>query len=120
MILIVDDEEVIIKVSTRVLERNGYDVLSADTVGSALELDEVQAGSIDLAIIDYKLPDGEGWEVAKGLWEKNSATKILLSSGYPDIEPPDWLDVPQGCLDTISKPYGMQQLADKVKAFFGS
>ena len=120
MILIVDDEDIILNVSTRVLEKNGYETVTAQSVAEGLRRIEEQGDDIELAIVDYSLPDGEGWQICEELWLKKPGTKALLSSGYPIDETPEWLVVPEGLLETIDKPFGMQQLLAKVQEMLKS
>ncbi len=115
MILIVDDEDIILNVSVRVLEKNGYETITAQSVAEALGELDTHGDEIELAIVDFSLPDGEGWKVCEELWSSRPRTKVLVSSGYPIDETPDWLEVPDGSLEIIDKPFGMQQLLEKVQ-----
>ena len=115
MILVVDDETIILDVSTRVLEMHGFKVLTAESVKGALDVAQEHSGDIRLAIVDIGLPDGEGWKVCEGLWALNPDITVFMSSGNPVTEFPSWLNIPPNRLDTIDKPYGMKELVDKVR-----
>ncbi|MCZ6507364.1 MAG: response regulator, partial [Acidobacteria bacterium] len=60
-ILLVDDEEVIRFGIRRFLEHHGYEVLEAGDCKSAVEV--FATGAPDLAVLDYRLPDGDALEL---------------------------------------------------------
>lgn len=59
-ILVIEDEELILKALTKLLERNHYDVTTAQTVEAAIE---AQPQSFDLILADLRLPGVEGTEI---------------------------------------------------------
>ena len=64
------------------LQDRGYGVLTAGSVGEALELAKDIA--FDLYILDVRLPDGTGVELAKELREMHPGIPILYYSAYGD------------------------------------
>lgn len=64
------------------LQDRGYGVLTAGSVGEALEL--AKEIVFDLYILDIRLPDGTGVELAKELREMNRGIPILYYSAYGD------------------------------------
>ena len=82
-ILIVDDDESINAVFKTMLEEQGYTVNTASSGQEALSLAD---SSFDLVILDIKLPDITGDEVAKVMRERRIADKIVLMTGYPEME----------------------------------
>jgi CheY-like chemotaxis protein len=73
-ILNVDDDEIARYVKTRILREGGHEVFEASSGGEALA--RLAAGGVDLAVLDVKLPDMSGFEVARRIRE-NPATSSL-------------------------------------------
>jgi DNA-binding response OmpR family regulator len=82
-ILIVDDDESINAVFKMMLEEHGLNVTTASSGQEALSLAD---SSFDLVILDIKLPDITGDEVAKTMRERGMAGNIVLMTGYPEME----------------------------------
>jgi CheY-like chemotaxis protein len=79
-VLVVDDDEVLLQVFSRVLARAGYAVLPAGTVAEALK----QAGSApDLGLLDLALPDGNGVDLARSLHALSPRLPLILMTAYP-------------------------------------
>lgn len=86
-VLIVDDETDVCWALTHVLKQSGVDSLSANTSGQALAM--ARAQRFRLVLVDAKLPDLDGIELARQLRETNPDAPIFLISGYfhrDDIE----------------------------------
>jgi CheY-like chemotaxis protein len=78
-VLIVDDDEFLADTFKMLLEDSGFMVETAYTGNQAL----MKAGQLDfdLAILDYKLPDTNGSELAKRLKERNNDLNVVLLTG---------------------------------------
>jgi two-component system cell cycle sensor histidine kinase/response regulator CckA len=83
-ILVVEDEELLLRVLCGVLRRNGYAVLGASSPAEALLLSEQHAGTIDLLVTDVVMPLLSGWELAEWLRRTRPAMKVAFMSGYAD------------------------------------
>ena len=81
-ILYVDDDESIVSLMTRLLERQGYRVSAYIDPHEALAAVRVQPEAIDLAVTDYNMPGMSGLEVAIALREIRADLPILLASGH--------------------------------------
>src|SRR5205807_3302636 len=80
-ILIVDDDDVLAQVLSRVLTRQGFIVCHASTAAQAKSrLRECDPG---LALLDLCLPDGDGLELAHDLRADNSELPLILMTAYP-------------------------------------
>ena len=80
LVLCVDDEVVGLRVRKILLERAGYQVLTAADGYSGLELFATQP--IEAVVLDYAMPGMHGGEVAKKMRETKPAVPILLLSAY--------------------------------------
>ena len=75
-ILLVDDNEDTLRVMARLLRLNGHQVVTADSVNTAIQA----AGEpFDLLISDIGLPDGTGWELMRELRRRGPVRGIALS-----------------------------------------
>jgi cobalt-zinc-cadmium efflux system membrane fusion protein len=80
-VLVVDDDEVIGSVLSRVLERDGFAVRRASSPGGALALAEEAAP--DVALVDLCYPDGDGLELADDLRARRADLPLILMTAYP-------------------------------------
>ena len=113
-ILLVEDESMILDISVKILERQGYTVMAAATPGEAIRLAREHAGDIHLLMTDVVMPEMNGRDLAKNLLSLYPNLKRLFMSGYTaDII------AHHGVLDEgvqfIQKPFSVQTLAVKVR-----
>jgi PAS domain S-box-containing protein len=113
-ILLIDDEEMIIKVGKELLQELGYKVLSALSGPEAIEIYKKNADEIDLVIMDLIMPGMSGSETFDGLKMINRDVKVLLSSGY-SINGQASKILERGCDGFIQKPFNLIQLSDKIQ-----
>jgi DNA-binding response OmpR family regulator len=98
-ILFVDDEQVILKVCTMLIEELGYKVLQAENGKKATQIFRDKKDVICLVILDMKLPDENGSDTCKRLNEINSDVKVLHTSGLGRTQGIESLDC--GCNDFL-------------------
>lgn len=101
-ILIIEDEEVIAKQLTKLLERNNFSVSSADTIESAQALDP---DSHDIILADIRLPGAPGTEI---LQKVRHAPVIIMTSHASVRSAVDSMKL--GAVDYISKPFDHDEL----------
>lgn len=113
-ILLVEDEEAMLNLTTSILEDLGYSVIPANTPGEAIEKARQHRGNIDLLITDVVMPEMNGRDLAKNVLSLFPDIKRLFISGYT-------ADViaHHGVLDEgvnfLQKPYSRQDLSRKVR-----
>jgi len=80
-ILVVDDDQNMTRFLTLMLEREGYTVVAAHSVGEGLEA----AGqhTFDVVVTDLKMPDGDGIKVLEGVREIDAAVPVVIMTGNP-------------------------------------
>ncbi|MBU1106877.1 MAG: PAS domain S-box protein [Candidatus Riflebacteria bacterium] len=81
-VLIVEDEVSILKLATKILKSNGYNVIGATNPCEALILAEKHAGDIHLLITDVILPELNGRQLSERLCALYPKIKVLFMSGY--------------------------------------
>jgi two-component system cell cycle sensor histidine kinase/response regulator CckA len=118
-VLIVEDEQAIILIATKMLDRLGYRVLTADTPSEAIRLAREFTGRIHLLLTDVVMPEMNGRELADELQTQHPEIKILFMSGYTSN-----VIAHQGVLDAgvdfIQKPLILKELALKIRAILDS
>jgi len=113
-VLLVDDEDVIIKVSLEILNILGYQVLTARSGKEALKVYKKNKDKIDLIILDMIMPDMGGGKTYDRIKEINPGIKVLLSSGY-SIEGQATEILKRGCNGFIQKPFNISELSQIIK-----
>lgn len=99
-ILIIDDEEKLRNLLTRIISLEGFEVLQAGDCKTALK--KLEQNDIDVVLCDVKLPDGNGVELAKKIKDKFQIPEIILLTAYGNI--PDGVQaIKNGAFDYITK-----------------
>jgi two-component system, cell cycle sensor histidine kinase and response regulator CckA len=114
-ILLVEDDESVRKIVSRILETNGYKVLQATSTADALQLYKLHTDEIDLLITDVIMPFMSGQELVQKISSFGNEIKVLYMSGYTDNA-----IVHHGVLEAdrpfLQKPFSPEALARKVRA----
>ncbi len=110
-ILIVDDEENIIKTMAPILEDEGHTVLSANS--ASLFLDLISRNEIDLAIIDVWLPDIEGTALLERVKKDYPEIGVIMISGHGSIDIAV-KSTRMGAFDFLEKPPSLDRLVTSV------
>jgi len=113
-ILLVDDEEMVLEVAGKVLEKLGYTVFEAQSGKAAVQIFSQNKEAIDLVILDIIMPDMGGGETYDRIKEINPKVKVLLSSGY-SIDGQAREILKRGCDGFIQKPFKANELSETLK-----
>ncbi len=111
-LLIIDDEKDILSMLKGALENLGYKVYTSSSGRTGLKT--FKEKDIDLVILDIKLPDIGGKEVLEKIFEIDPKAKVLLESGYSDMEQHKNL-IEIGARGFIGKPFEMNKLFKKIR-----
>ncbi len=113
-ILLVEDDEVVRKLVSEVLDHEGYRLLEAANGVAALSICAQYEERIHLLLTDVIMPEMSGRDLADRLVLQHPKMKVLFMSGYPDDVIAD-----HGVLDAgtafIQKPFAPDVLARKVR-----
>lgn len=111
-ILVVDDEESILKVVEYALSQDGFEVHTAsDSTGGAFLLDQVKPS---LIILDIMLPGKSGLDLAREIRETSDVPIIMLSAKGEEVD--RILGLEFGADDYVTKPFSPRELVSRVKA----
>ena len=110
-LLVVDDDLPFRERLSRSMEKKGFEVDSADSFASAVEIIENQ--NFDYAIVDMRLTDGSGLELIKKMQIKSPGTKSLLLTGYGNIATAV-AAIKSGAIDYLPKPAEVDQIYDAL------
>jgi two-component system KDP operon response regulator KdpE len=111
-VLVVDDEQQILRALRTSLRGAGYDVETADSVETALAAAAMRPP--EAVILDLVLPDGTGVDVCRELRTWSSAPVIVLSAVGEEREKVAALDA--GADDYVTKPIGIDELLARLRA----
>ena len=109
-ILLVEDNELIVKGLKYALKQNNYDVTTSFNYHDALDL--IKQNIYDLVILDLTLPDGNGYNLGTYLKEKTKTPFIFLTARDDEENIIKGLDISQ---DYLTKPFHMQELLTRIK-----
>jgi DNA-binding NtrC family response regulator len=115
-ILVVDDDIAVCRILHRMLSDEGYQVQISQSVADALQ--NIEAKPADVYVMDYKLPDGTGLDVAERIRSKGSDVPIILISGY-DASAVALRAEKLHISDIIEKPFARATICGAVKKAIG-
>ena len=118
LVLLVDDEEMVLDVGARMLEKIGYQVICTTDGQKAIDIFRNRGKKIDLVILDMIMPGLDGEQVFYTLKKIDPEIRVLLASGYSVDGQAEEL-IRQGCNGYIQKPFSLRQLSRKVKEILG-
>lgn len=114
-ILLVDDEDMIIDVGTRMLKKLGYKVFIARDGQEAIGIFKKHPEEIDLIVLDMIMPKMGGGETYDRIKKIKPDVKVLLSSGF-SINGQASEILNRGCNGFIQKPFNLQNLSQNLRA----
>ena len=83
-IIIIDDDKSILRVFTRIFQKQDYVTEAVETGEEAIE--KLHNNSFDLALIDVKLPDMDGLELLRRINATNPNMIKIMITGFPSVE----------------------------------
>ena len=116
-VLVVDDDIEVCQILHRMLSDEQYKVQTSHSVADALGA--IEQKPFDVYVMDYKLPDGSGLDVAERIRSKWGATPIILISGY-DPSAVALRAEKLNISDFIEKPFSRETICNAMKKAIGS
>jgi PAS domain S-box-containing protein len=112
-ILVVDDEDAVRQLASRILDRLGFEPMSAVDGESALEIYRNEGQSIRAIVLDMAMPKMNGRETLAELQKIDPDVKVVLSSGYGEASTTALAE--EGKVLFLQKPYRPQDLDDRLR-----
>jgi DNA-binding NtrC family response regulator len=111
-VLLIDDEEIMREVISKLLEREGYRVFTAETGDKGLETLELEP--VDVVVLDLMLPGKSGLDTLKEMLEADPDLVVIMISAYASIE--NAVQATKiGAFDFVTKPFKNEELLHIVK-----
>lgn len=111
--LVIDDQETLLAVALEMLTAKGMNVLTARSGQEGIELFQKHAQTIDVVLLDMKMPDFNGDVVFARLKVTDPAVRVIVTSGYERREALAPFDNQPG-VAFIQKPYRFKFLAEMI------
>ena len=115
-VLVVEDEEAMVRVLENDLLREGYRVLVARDGAEAIDLYQRHGHEIDVVLMDLGLPKVTGSDVIRTMKKQNPGVHVIVTTGYigPEVKSELFL---AGVKDYIEKPYFVTDVLQRVSEY---
>jgi CheY-like chemotaxis protein len=118
-ILVIDDEAVMCQVAMGILEKCGYQVVTAESGDEGIRIYRERSDEISAVLLDLSMPGKSGLEVYEELAAVNRDVRVVLASGMLDassLEAAEQL----GIRRTVQKPYLVHELSTVIRSVIDS
>jgi DNA-binding NtrC family response regulator len=115
-LLVVDDDIVALKATSRILQASGYDITSTTRADEALRF--LEHDKFKGVICDYHMPDQNGSVIVAAVHHHHPETKVLLVTGYRE-DLPEYLRSGKHAVRVVDKPFTLQGLLQAVHEEIG-
>lgn len=114
-ILIVEDEQPMLRLLEKVLSRHGYQVLVASNGEAAIEVYRRHKLEIDVVLLDVGLPKLTGWNVLLKMKEENSDVRVVIATGF--LEPKMKTEMLRvNVKHFVEKPYILDEVVETLQS----
>ena len=118
-ILLVDDQQSVLKFSARFLERYGYSVLKAESGMVALDLYRRHKDTVSLVLLDFAMPGMSGRQCMEELHRMDPSLSVVMMSGYV-MEPGEWHPLQGGASAFLQKPFDIRYALKVIRQVLDS
>jgi formate/nitrite transporter len=110
--LIIDDEEVVLKSCSKIFTGEGFDVVITTSPQEGLRL--AANSPFDIILCDWKMPAFNGMDVVEELDRRSPDSTVVMISGYPTVGRATEA-MKRGAMDYVSKPFTPDEIIEAVK-----
>jgi DNA-binding NtrC family response regulator len=111
-ILIVDDEPNVVNFLSILLQREGYEVVTATSGKEALE--KLKENRVDVVLADLKMPEMDGLELLSRIKQMDNQIAVIIMTAYASIETAIEA-MRRGAFDYVIKPFKVDEITLVVK-----
>ncbi|MBL9039145.1 MAG: sigma-54-dependent Fis family transcriptional regulator [Archangium sp.] len=101
-ILIVDDDKIVLRAASEILQREGYTVIAIDDAVEGLAA--VKDPTFDVAVLDIKMPNLSGMDLLKAFKQTRSDVEVIMMTAFATVETAVEA-VKGGAYDYLTKPF---------------
>jgi two-component system cell cycle sensor histidine kinase/response regulator CckA len=117
-VLLVDDDEVVLQIGSRMLAKLGFRVLTAESGEAAVDALARHPGEVRLVVFDFSMPGVAPEDLFERMRTAAPEARFLLASGYSrDASVQAVLD--RGCHSFIQKPFRLEELKQTIQSITG-
>jgi two-component system, cell cycle sensor histidine kinase and response regulator CckA len=114
-ILIVEDEQLMLRLLEKVLSQHGYQVLVTSDGEEAIEVYRRHKLGIDVVLLDVGLPKLTGWNVLLKMKEENPGVRVVIATGF--LEPKMKTEMFRaGVKHFVVKPYMLDEVVETLQS----
>jgi two-component system, cell cycle sensor histidine kinase and response regulator CckA len=114
-ILIVEDEQLMLRLVEKVLLQHGYQVLVASDGEEAIEVYRRHKLEIDVVLLDVGLPKLTGWDVLLKMKEENPDVRVVIATGF--LEPKMKTEMFRVTVKHfLDKPYMLDEVVETLQS----
>ncbi|WP_299982406.1 response regulator [Desulfobacula sp.] len=114
-IMLVDDEERFLKTTKKLIEKKGYEVLTAQDGEEALE--KLKSQNVHVVILDVKMPGMDGNETLKAVKALYPLVEVIMLTGHATVD--SAIDgLKSGANDYLMKPADIDEIIEKATEAF--
>jgi formate/nitrite transporter len=110
--LIIDDEEIVLKSCRKIFEAEGFEVVTTTNPHEGLKL--ASDTSFDVILVDWMMPGFDGMDVVEEIDRRSPNSAMVMISGYPSVGRATEA-MKRGAMDYVSKPFKPEEIIMAVK-----
>ncbi|MBN2195440.1 MAG: response regulator [Polyangiaceae bacterium] len=117
LVLLVDDEPIVRSIGVRILQRLGFEVVTAEDGVQALEVFDRNRDRIELVLLDMNMPNLGGEATFRELRARDPNVRVVLTSGYDETEAISQFGA-QGLAAFLQKPFQLATIRSLLERVF--
>jgi formate/nitrite transporter len=110
--LIIDDEEIVLKSCRKIFEAEGFEVVTTANPQEGLKL--VSEAAFDVILVDWMMPGFDGMDVVEEIDKRSPNSAMVMISGYPSVGRATEA-MKRGAMDYVAKPFRPEEIIEVVK-----
>jgi formate/nitrite transporter len=110
--LIIDDEEIVLKSCRKIFEAEGFVVVTTANPQEGLKL--VSEAAFDVILCDWMMPGFDGMDVVEEIDKRSPNSTVVMISGYPSVGRATEA-MKRGAMDYVAKPFRPEEIIEVVK-----